>query len=340
MKHKNTFFIIFFSVFLVSGFKSTIAQSALSVNEVTITVSNLDKILPFYTDVLPFKVRDRFNIPADKSSTIFNLSYNSSSIKAVRLYLGDESLVLQEFVNTTERPIPPDSKSNDLWFQHIAIVVSDMNKAYQILKKNNVTHVSASPQTLPDYIPAASGIKAFYFRDPDGHNLELIYFPKNKGNPKWHKKNNSLFLGIDHTAIGVSNTPESKLFYENLGLKLAGKSENYGKEQEHLNQVFGARLEISGFVAHKGIGIEFLDYIAPPGGRPFPENSKPNDLWHWHTSVSVKNLEDIYSKLKKTDTKIISKEIVYHSKNTLKGTKSLLVRDPDGHAILLNESKN
>jgi catechol 2,3-dioxygenase-like lactoylglutathione lyase family enzyme len=55
------------------------------------------------------------------------------------------------------------------------------------------------------------------------------------------------FWGIDHTAIAVSNTQTSLQFYQVLlGLRLAGESENYGTEQEHLNNVFGARLHISG----------------------------------------------------------------------------------------------
>jgi len=94
-------------------------------------------------------------------------------------------------------PIPPDSRSNDLWFQHLAIVVSDMDTAYATLCGHNVQHVSTAPQTLPDYITAAAGIRAFYYRDPDGHNLELIWFPEGKGAPRWQSKNR-LFFGIDH----------------------------------------------------------------------------------------------------------------------------------------------
>jgi catechol 2,3-dioxygenase-like lactoylglutathione lyase family enzyme len=64
-----------------------------------------------------------------------------------------------------------------------------------------------------------------------------------------------LFLGIDHTAIVVSNTENSLKFYRNLlGLRVAGQSENYGTEQEHLNNVFGARLLITGLKADKGPG--------------------------------------------------------------------------------------
>jgi hypothetical protein len=36
-----------------------------------------------------------------------------------------------------------------LRFQHIAIVVSDMDKAYELLRRAKVKHVSTAPQTLP-----------------------------------------------------------------------------------------------------------------------------------------------------------------------------------------------
>jgi len=201
------------------------------------------------------------------------------------------------------------------------------------LAEYGVTHVSTSPQTLPTYITAASGIKAFYFQDPDKHVLEVIYFPKDKGDPKWQKSTDQLFLGIDHTAIGIDKTKLSTPFYENLvGLKTMGHSENYGTEQEHLNQVFGARLWISGLRAKKGFGVEFLDYIAPPGGKAYPSSSKPTDIWHWHTTISVKNSTEVYKKMQKDNIHFISNGI-----SNMNNKKQFMVRDADGHAILITE---
>ena len=66
-------------------------------------------------------------------------------------------------------------------------------------------------------------------------------------------KKEKLFLGIDHTAIVVGNTEASLKFYRDaLGLQIAGTSENYGTEQEHLNNVFGARLRITSLRAGSG----------------------------------------------------------------------------------------
>ena len=139
-----------------------------------------------------------------------------------------------------------DSRSNDRWFQHIAIIVSDMDKAYAWLRQNKVEHASSGPQRLPDWNKNAGGIWAFYFKDPDGHPVEVLQFPPDKGPAKWHRPTDKLFLGIDHTAIVVSDTDASLRFYRDLlGMQVAGESENYGTEQEHLNNVFGAHLRIT-----------------------------------------------------------------------------------------------
>src|SRR5204862_538259 len=197
-----------------------------------------------------------------------------------------------EFLAPKGRPIPPDMRANDRLFQHIAIVVSDMAKAYGQLKEHGVEHASTGPQRLPDWNPNAAGISAFYFRDPDRHFLEIISFPNDKGAAKWHGAHTDLFLGIDHTAIVVDDTNVSLGFYrDTLGLKVAGESENYDIEQEHLNNVFGARLRITALRASEGPGIELLEYLAPRDGRPAPADLRANDIAHWQTTLVLEALD-------------------------------------------------
>ena len=315
------------------------SQSALEVARVSLTVSDLELAKSFYTGVLLFELADTYEWRGEEFQQLMGIEDQKVFAKVALLRLGEEELELIEFVNESrQRSIPLDAKSNDLWFQHIAIVVSDMEKAYSRLREFKVEHVSTAPQTLPEYIPAAAGIRAFYFQDPDGHILEIIYFPEGKGDAKWQNRK-ELFLGIDHTAIGIADTDRSNAFYEDLlGLRVAGQSENYGNEQEHLNQVFGARLIITGLRAQIGPGIEFLDYLAPPGGRPYPADSAPTDLWHWHTSIKVTNLDLLFQQFLKSNVKMISPGIVHAKGIGNKGSsKSLLIRDVDGHGVLLFE---
>ncbi len=326
-------------IFLSSLSFFTQAQTAQRVLNPVVTVSDLDKILPFYTKVLPFELVGIREVNHATLAKLFNVNNPQTTARIATLKLGEESFELMDFIEPENgAKIPTDSKSNDLWFQHIAIVVSDMDAAYKILRENQVVHVSSSPQTLPNYITAAAGIKAFYFQDPDGHNLEIIYFPKDKGNPKWQKPTDKVFLGIDHTAIGSDITTTSLKFYKDiLGLKVGGASENYGSEQEHLNQVFGAHLQITGLTTGQGIGVELLDYIAPLGGRQYPATTKANDLVHWHTIIQVNNLTVLYERLIDYGYAIVSQGIVPLSNLGIKATKGLVVTDPDGHVVLLCE---
>ena len=55
-------------------------------------------------------------------------------------------------------------------------------------------------------------------------------------------------------------------------MNLARASANYGSEQEHLNNVVGARLHISSLRASTGSEIEFLEYLTLRDGRLIPIN--------------------------------------------------------------------
>ncbi|MBV9608863.1 MAG: VOC family protein, partial [Acidobacteria bacterium] len=253
-----------------------------------------------------------------------------------RLRLGDEFIELTEYLAPNGRPIPVDSVSNDLWFQHVAIIVRDMDAAYKILRQNNVRHASSGPQLLPQWNRNAAGIRAFYFKDPDGHNLEVLQFPPDKGAAKWHAASDQLFLGIDHTAIAVGDTDRSLKFYRDLlGMRIVGESENYGIEQEHLNNVFGARLRITSLRSASGPGIELLEYLAPRTGRPYPRDERANDIVHWQTRLLVGDADATAKQIGAAHAPFISPGWVDTPAAQLGFHKSLMIRDPDGHAMQL-----
>jgi catechol 2,3-dioxygenase-like lactoylglutathione lyase family enzyme len=252
----------------------------------------------------------------------------------VQMKLGDESIELVQFLAPRGRQIPVDSRSNDLWFQHIAVIVSNMDRAYQILRQNKVEHASSGPQRLPDWNKNAGGIKAFYFKDPDEHPIEILEFPEGKGDPRWHRSTDRLFLGIDHTAIAVSDTDVSLKFYRDLlGLRVAGESENYGTEQEHLNNVFGAHLRITALRAPTGPGIELLEYLSPRDGRPIPADERANDLVHRETMLLTQDADVAALKLRAAKVTFVSSGVVANHMEKIEFAKAFLVRDPDGHAV-------
>ena len=181
-----------------------------ALDSIGLTVSDMDRSVEFFSKVLSFEKMSDIEIAGPDYERLQGLFGMRARI--VRMKLGDESIELTEYLTPRGRPIPVDSRSNDRWFQHIAIIVSDMDKAYQWLRQNKVEHASTGPQTLPEWNKNAAGIRAFYFKDPDQHALEILSFPADKGDPKWHRVTQKLFLGIDHTAIVVSDTEASPRF--------------------------------------------------------------------------------------------------------------------------------
>lgn len=265
------------------------AGAALRVTHVgcpSLSVASLDRAVAFYTGALDFSV-----VNTEDSSPTARLTPGLAATTQARtshLVLGEECLDLTEYKSPGGAPFPADSRANDRWFQHIAIVVSDMDKAYARLRGRGIGFVSNVPQTLPEWNKEAAGIAAFYFRDPDGHYLELIHFPPGKGQAKWQVPSARLFLGIDHTAIAVADTRRSVDFYRDvLHFNVTGSSENYGTEQEHLSGVFNAHVLITSLRAPSGIGIELLAYVSPTSGRPIPTGLHVDDVACWQIPLDV-----------------------------------------------------
>jgi catechol 2,3-dioxygenase-like lactoylglutathione lyase family enzyme len=306
-----------------------------AVASVGLTVSDLDRAVAFYSGVLRFEKVSERHLSGPEFDRLVGVSGARARVATLRL--GDEQIELTEFLAPKGRPAP-DWRSNDRWFQHVAIIVRDMDSAFARLEAAGVRPASANgPQRLPDWNQNAGGIRAFYFRDPDDHPLEILWFPPGKGLAKWHAPSDRLFLGIDHTAIVVKDTRRSLAFYRDaLGLDLAGTSENYGPEQENLNNVRGARLRITSLRAADGPGIEFLEYLAPRNGRAYPRDARANDVLHWETRLLVPDAGQAAARLQAEGAELISPGAV-GAGSTQAGVLGLQVRDPDGHVLQLVE---
>jgi catechol 2,3-dioxygenase-like lactoylglutathione lyase family enzyme len=299
------------------------------VDSVAMTVANIDASRAFFERVLDFEFVSDAEVSEDPYERLYGIF--GLRLRTITLKLGDERLQLQQFIAPLGRPFPVEAKANDRSFQHVAIIVSDMDRAFARLREAHVHFASSSPQVLPAYIAGAAGIAAFYFRDPDGHFLEILHFPSDKGDVKWRQHLDRLFLGIDHTAIVVADTDASLGFYrDTLGMTVVGSSENFGPEQEHLNGVFGARLRITALRAAHGLGVELLEYLTPRDGSAMPADTHASDVWFWHINC-LGDTQEIERRVRAHHYSMISPGVVAEA-------GALMVRDPDGHANLVQQS--
>jgi catechol 2,3-dioxygenase-like lactoylglutathione lyase family enzyme len=206
-----------------------------------LTTPNAHRLSEFYQCALDFRVHETGRLSGPDFDRLMGVIGGAS---AISLGLGDSVVELLQF-DRPGRPYPADIASSDLTFQHFAIVVANIQRAYQrLVSVGGWTAISTDgPQQLP---ASSGGVTAFKFRDPDGHPLELLAFPDRQMPEHWQARSSgSLFLGIDHSAISVADSAASIAFYQGLGLCVATRSLNTGPEQELLDAVNHAQVEVT-----------------------------------------------------------------------------------------------
>ncbi len=305
------------------------------IRAIGLTVTDADRAQDFYTQALSFESVSDITVEGQEYNELQGVA--QAKIRIITLQLGDELIELMQYLNVEGKTIPSDSRSNDLWFQHMAIVVSDIDRAYAHLQSFPIEPISVSPQTIPPSNEASSGVRAFKFKDCDRHNLELIWFPPDKGQDKWHKQTERLFLGIDHSAIAVANTEQSLKFYRDLlGMQIEGGSLNQGETQAHLDGLPEAKVRVTPLrPSQPSVGIELLDYIIPGNGRPIPSDWKSDDIAHMQIELVVNDIDQAVNLLKKNTVQLVSSGIIKFTDSSSPYRQGCLVKDPNGHAMLL-----
>lgn len=274
------------------------AQRILLVSRV---VADIDRSEAFYCGAL-----DCHTIRRERIDDATATALGAGAARQVVMRLGRQEIALVQF-DVPGRPYPADSRSDDLWFEHLAIAVGDMDAAHANLSaRSDWCSISEDgPELLP---PANGAVRAFKFRDPDGHPLELLWFPPGQGRAVWQRSASpSRFLGIDHSALSVASTPDSLVFYRALGLMVAATSVNHGAAQARMDAVPGARVQVSSLRpdAPDSAGLELLGYC-PPGRRA--SATRANDVVTDWVTVAV---------------------------GPSNGAPPRAIQDPDGHRLVL-----
>lgn len=222
----------------------------------SLTSANAGQLAKFYEDAFGCTRVASVGPAAPYSPAIFRAGGRTRN---VRLRLGQEKIELLQF-EVPGAAYPDSATASDLMFQHFAVVVADMAKAWEHLR--GVPGWTAITRGSPQKLPLSAGaVTAFKFRDPEGHPLELLEFPRSGVPEKWAAASPSgLFLGIDHTAVSVSDTAASISFYEELGFRKAFQSHNRGAEQAALDGLRRPDVDVTAMLGPSEPHIELLCY--------------------------------------------------------------------------------
>ncbi|HVC29864.1 MAG TPA: VOC family protein [Steroidobacteraceae bacterium] len=220
-----------------------------------LTTADADRLTRFYRE-LGFAVEARVPIDEDE---IRLLGLEGGGTR-VALRLGEQRLGLDTF-DVPGRPYPSRGTAADLCFQHFAIVTDDAEAAWKRATALGAAPISAGgPVALPPSTGVAAAVK---FRDPEGHPLELLQL-----RPGRHRWTGTGLLGIDHSAISVSDAAASRRFYESIGLSVHGQTLNRGPAQAALDGLTEPEVDVVPMLPHRDTPhLELLGYRRP-AGRP------------------------------------------------------------------------
>jgi catechol 2,3-dioxygenase-like lactoylglutathione lyase family enzyme len=253
---------------------------AMALKRVARNVTDLARAEDFYGNVLGFH---RVG-PAGEDPELAAL-LKIQGVRILRLRSGDREIELSQCFPAAAPYQYEDANFVD--FQHVALLTADIHAAYANVLANGAMAISDSG---PVQLPAASGgVTAVKFRDLDGHPLEFLLKPG---------------PGYDHSAISVANVNRSVAFYAGLGVLLDARQRNHGAEQDALDGLAGAELDVVALrPPQPSPHVELLCYHRP---RAIPCQWSPAD--------------------------ICADRLVFASNAA--GLR--LLRDPDGHVVVLD----
>ena len=148
-----------------------------SVDHINIVVSDLDRSVRFYTEILGFrKIRDAI-LQGEWIDKIVGLSGVEAKVVYVVAPGGEPRIELLQYLSPTGKFLSENSLPNTPGLRHIALQVKNINVLYKKLLENNIT-VFGGPVKVPaGVVKHDSGQKTLlYFLDPDGVVLELAEY--------------------------------------------------------------------------------------------------------------------------------------------------------------------
>jgi catechol 2,3-dioxygenase-like lactoylglutathione lyase family enzyme len=305
-------------------------SSVQRLSRITMICGDPDRLANFYEAAFGF-VRTG---EASTTETAFGklIGIPNATARVVCLQLGKQTIELAA-VSPSGQPYPYGVSGWSPLFQHFAIVVSNMASAYARLSEcEGWKAISADG---PQLLPVSSGsVTAYKFRDPEGHPLELIAFARHAVPAKWQVTSATGCLGIDHSAISISDTERSVRFYERFGLRRVGGSLNSGPEQDKLDNVVGALVEVTALASSR-FSTPHVELLCYRG--------------HFNRKTALPRVNDVAATrlVLSLESSMILNALCARSRDVLlsdpvrfaHGALRAMLRDPDGHLLCIETSQ-
>jgi catechol 2,3-dioxygenase-like lactoylglutathione lyase family enzyme len=310
------------------------------IDHITICVSNMEKALHFYQEILGFK-----KVIFDYSGNLTGMDkiVGKSNVKARIMLLKTENIgplgqglikLVQFLPPFRAKPINVEHVWSDIGISEVALNVINMEKILAKMKDNNI-EIVLPPQH--DTFDNKEVIYA-YIRDPDGSLVELVEWVKCKD----FLGGGTRIEGVNHISIGVNDMEKSLRFYRDIfgfqevfldstGLVILPPALKREGTPDSLNLrlVMLANNYCNGW-------LEMAQHIPPYKPKyklVYPEWAH---IGHMEFSIGVSNIAKTYEESRKKNVKFLCppKTVNFPS---LGEWKFAYVIDPDGLLVSLVE---
>jgi catechol 2,3-dioxygenase-like lactoylglutathione lyase family enzyme len=133
-----------------------------------ITVSNLERSLAFWRDVLGFELSHRAHHTGDLASEVTGVPGAEISLAVLKGY--GHKIELLEYLAPGDRK-QLDLRPCDIGSVHVALIVDDLDAVLSVIAASD-WRAAGKPQTLKS--GPNTGKRVVYVRDPDGTTIEFM----------------------------------------------------------------------------------------------------------------------------------------------------------------------
>ena len=147
----------------------------LAADHTGITVTNLERSLAFWRDVLGFELSHRAHQTGELASEITGVAGAEILIAVLKTPTGHKIELLEYLAPADRRHVNP--RPCDVGSVHVALTVDDLDAVLSAIAASG-WEVAGQPQTLQSGPNA--GKRVVYVRDPDGTTIEFMQPPIEK----------------------------------------------------------------------------------------------------------------------------------------------------------------